>query len=172
MAGLPTNIILAQTRDARQLIQHGAMAIAHKLQRETGIRVSELLDIRRGDILDDHQLWIRGTKGSYDRLISAPYVVDYFRRVAPAKKDARLFTFTYRQFYTFVLRRNSFDKKPGAKNKRVTHYARSQFFKRLAAHVGSLNKSISVAGGHRSQRSTYYYLDQKPPKYPQNKKGA
>lgn len=133
-----------------------------RLQFISGLRISDLLAIRRNDIGDNLNVYVRQSKGSQAKVISLLYDKEFW-----SNYKRGLYTdisvFTSMTFYRLYSRYNLiFFNGPG-RNSSVTHSAR----KLLARTSYDITNSVEMAQaalGHRSQNSTMYYLTQEQKK--------
>lgn len=122
----------------------------------SGCRVSELLSLSFSDVINYHQVIIRGKKGSNSREFSVLPYVDYFKlyRGSPL--------LIFRAFnYAFVrrafIRHNIGFVDKNSKNKKITHAPRHQKISQLYKSINELSVVQEVIG-HKSQKSTAHYL--------------
>lgn len=125
----------------------------------TGCRFSEVYSIRKSDISPSGFLFIRGRKGSRDRTLYFPLlaasILDFKQYT---KNDDRIFTFSYKQFYTFTKRNIPFVyRTQRGSNQCVTHFFRYYFLDRASSSDPFINLSDLI--GHRSSNSTNFYLE-------------
>jgi len=153
----------------RAIIQHGPAAVFHAALIRHGLRFAELISITPDNVIDRDNIFVTGKKGSHDRYLYDPELVAYILHRFPRGQTNPIFQFSYSQFRRYLYRRNYFQRRPGKHYNRVSNLARANRFQKFVNHTGALTHSISVAGGHRSKRSTTYYLQPTSPNHPKQK---
>ena len=134
----------------------GHYALGVDLMLSGGLRISEVIAERMVLVNTFGQVLIKGRKGSRDKLVTPVYCADYWRSLQgwvfnPCSVVSRF------SWYRFLRAQGVVLQEKGRKHQSVTHSAR-----KLQAHclygagvgVGSIQDVI----GHRSARSTEYYL--------------
>lgn len=133
-----------------------------RLQFISGLRISDLLAIRRSDIGENLNVYVRQSKGSQAKVISLLYDKEFwisYRR----GMYTDISVFTSMTFYRLYSRYNITIFNGPGRNMSVTHSAR----KLLARTAYDVTNSIDMAQaalGHKSQNSTMYYLTQEQKK--------
>ena len=127
-----------------------------RLQFVAGLRISDLLRIRREDISVNSQIYIRQSKGSNPLVVNVLYESTFFDEYRRGfHTDISLFSVSF--FYKLYKRYSIGISNGEGHNESITHAGR----KLLARSMFDLSGDISVAAsalGHRSSRSTMYYL--------------
>lgn len=129
-----------------------------RLQFISGLRINDLLAIRRSDIDDNLTLYVQQSKGSQAKVISLLFDKEYW-----INYKRGLYTdisvFSSMVFYRLYKRYSLVIFNGSGRNSSVTHSAR----KLLARSAFNTTNSIEMAQaalGHKSQNSTLYYLTQ------------
>ena len=127
-----------------------------RLQFISGLRISDLLAIKRNDIGDNLNVYVRQSKGSQAKVISLLYDKEFW-----SNYKRGLYTdisvFNSMTFYRLYSRYNLIIFNGPGRNSSVTHSAR----KLLARTSYDVTNSVDMAQaalGHKSQNSTLYYL--------------
>ena len=127
-----------------------------RLQFISGLRISDLLAIRRNDIGENLNVYVRQSKGSQAKVISLLYDKEFW-----SNYKRGLYTdisvFNSMTFYRLYRRYNLVLINGPGRNSSVTHSAR----KLLARTSYDATNSVDMAQaalGHKSQNSTLYYL--------------
>lgn len=127
-----------------------------RLQFISGLRISDLLAIRRADIGDNLNVYVRQSKGSQAKVISLLYDKEFW-----LSYKRGLFTdisvFNSMTFYRLYSRYNLTIFNGPGRNMSVTHSAR-KLLARTAYDVTNSVDMAQAALGHKSQNSTLYYL--------------
>ena len=133
-----------------------------RLQFISGLRISDLLAIRRSDIGENLNVYVRQSKGSQAKVISLLYDKEFwisYRR----GMYTDISVFNSMTFYRLYNRYNLIIINGPGRNSSVTHSAR----KLLARTSYDITNSVEMAQaalGHKSQNSTMYYLTQEQKK--------
>lgn len=146
----------------KAILQYGPAEVFFQVLKRHGLRFSELIEITPANIINNSNIFIHGKKGSHDRYLYDPELVRYIEIRAKISLTEKIFSFNYSQFRRFLYRRNYWQRRPGKPYNRVSNLARATRFQTMVDYTGQLTHSISVAGGHRSTRSTTYYLKPAP----------
>lgn len=122
-----------------------------------GCRIGEALAVRAGDILTENSVHIRGEKGSSDRVCFLT-VVQGFKTLQEIA--VRLNGPGMNRWYIYRVARKMgiYGKLIGKRRNAVTHLGRHSFVSRLA-RGGVDTVTIQKAIGHRSRKSTEYYVN-------------
>ena len=127
-----------------------------RLQFISGLRINDLLSIKRSDIGDNLTVYVRQSKGSQAKVVSLLYDKEFW-----VNYKRGLYTdvsvFSSMIFYRLYKRYSLMIYNGSGRNSSVTHSAR----KLLARSAYDVTNSIEVAQaalGHKSQNSTLYYL--------------
>lgn len=117
----------------------------------TGARASEVLNLRRCDLLTRHSLFIRGLKGSRNREIPIPEEAYWtIHSHLHSHAEDKMFTFTYRNAaYIWALWRPV---------KKGLHSLRHTFAVRLYDRTRDL-RLVQVALGHKNIQNTMVYAE-------------
>ena len=133
-----------------------------RLQFISGLRIADLLAIRRADIDGNLNVYVRQSKGSQPKVISLLYDKEFWMNYKRG-----LFTdisvFNSMTFYRLYKRYSLVIYNGESRNSSVTHSAR----KLLARSAYDVTNSVEIAQaalGHKSQNSTMYYLTQEQKK--------
>lgn len=127
----------------------------------SGCRISSIMSLDSSCVLPDGNLLLPSKKGSRDMLFCTGSAKDFwiwFKDCGYADVDI----YTYQFWHRLCNRLGITILRPGKLNRCVTHSPRV----RLANEVYSLNGSltdVSVALGHKSIRSSSYYIDSQTP---------
>ena len=137
-----------------------------RLHSVSGARISDLLRIRRSDITSSLYVSIRQCKGSLPLTVRLSDDVQFWREYrAGLHLDIGLYNKNY--FYRLYKRYNIQFDNGLLRNKSVTHSFRKELANDLFNATGSI-ESAQSALGHRSTRSTEYYLSRDNLKSVQN----
>lgn len=153
------NAIINNLPKLRHALAHGDFYYCYELQRRYGVRFIEAKLLCRSDIVNSEYLHLKGAKRSNDRYLFAPDIVAWLSAKTSVPQDNPVFTFSYWDYYRWLSSILPNIKQPGRKNRRVTNLPRSNFFSALAKHNKSIDVSVAAAGGHKSPKSTRYYVD-------------
>ena len=127
-----------------------------RLHSVSGARISDLLRIRRSDITSSLYVSIRQCKGSMPLTVKLSDDLQFWREYrAGLHLDIGLFNKNY--FYRLYKRYNIQFNNGMGRNMSVTHSFRKELANDLFEATG-LIESSQAALGHRSSRSTEYYL--------------
>ena len=133
-----------------------------RLQFISGLRINDLLSIKRSDIGDNLTVYVRQSKGSRAMVISLLYDKEFW-----LSYKRGLFTdisvFNSMTFYRLYSRYNLTIFNGPGRNMSVTHSAR-KLLARTAYDVTNSVDMAQAALGHKSQSSTMYYLTQEQKK--------
>ena len=127
-----------------------------RLQFISGLRIADLLSIRRSDISDNLTVFVRQSKGSQAKVISLLYDKEFWLNYKRGLYTD-ISVFNSMSFYRLYKRYSLMIYNGSGRNSSVTHSAR----KLLARSAYDVTNSIEVAQaalGHKSQNSTLYYL--------------
>lgn len=133
-----------------------------RLQFISGLRISDLLNIKRTDIDSNLNVYVRQSKGSQAKVISLlfdkEFWVNYKRGLYTDVSVYSSMTF-YRLYkrYSLIIFNGT------GRNSSVTHSAR-KLLARTAYDVTNSVEMAQAALGHKSQNSTLYYLTQEQKK--------
>lgn len=120
-----------------------------------GLRISEVLSIRESDIKPSGTIFIRGKKGSNDRLVSGLQFSEWLfkHRVS----FVSLLQHRNRWFYYRLFKRLGIYKTmTGNKNASVTHLFRYQFIHEMQEATGNIDSTQNIVG-HRLVKNTKRY---------------
>jgi len=127
-----------------------------RLQFISGLRISDLLAIRRVDIGENLNVYVRQSKGSQAKVISLLYDREFwFNYKCGLYTDISVFNSM--TFYRLYSRYNLIIFNGTGRNSSVTHSAR-KLLARTAYDVTNSVEMAQAALGHKSQNSTLYYL--------------
>ena len=133
-----------------------------RLQFISGLRISDLLAIRRGDIGENLNVYVQQSKGSQAKVISLLYDKEFWMNYKRGMYTD-ISVFRSMTFYRLYSRYNLIIFNGPGRNSSVTHSAR----KLLARTSYDVTNSVDMAQaalGHKSQNSTMYYLSQEQKK--------
>ena len=131
--------------------------IKHLLQ-VYGLRIGEVLNATFQDVLEPFNLYIHGSKGSFDRVLYCPEVIQYVTRHGVCPPDSRLFTLSYNQVYRQVAKECGSNIRNKKKNRRVTHRYRADLLQRIHKKGLAADNEVGHTIGHRSGKTINYYL--------------
>jgi len=124
--------------------------------KNSGCRISELLNVIGSDVISDCEFIIRGLKGSASRTLRFPEISSILieARNYPGR---RLFLTRYITFYRYLISLGLYSRARGNINRSVTHSFR---YKRIRAlsDVAHDDKTTADCIGHRSKRTSRRYL--------------
>lgn len=122
-----------------------------------GCRIGEALAVREGDIMTDNSVLIHGEKGSGDRLcfLSVVHGLQTLREITVRLNGPGMNRW---YIYRVAKKLGIYGKLVGKRRNAVTHLGRHRFVSRLA-RGGVDTVTIQKAIGHRSRKSTEYYVD-------------
>lgn len=129
-----------------------------RLQFISGLRINDLLAIRRNDIDDNLTLYVQQSKGSQAKVISLLFDKEYWMNYKRGLYTD-ISVFNSMVFYRLYKRYSLVIFNGSGRNSSVTHSAR----KLLARSAFDTTNSVEMAQaalGHKSQNSTLYYLTQ------------
>lgn len=128
-----------------------------KLHKLSGARISDLLRVGRGDITNDLYVRIRQSKGSMPLIVKLYEDFEFWNNYKKGMYiDISCFNSNY--FYR-LYRRYGFTFNNGSnKNVSVTHSFRKELAREMYIATGDIASSQSALG-HKSSRSTEYYLN-------------
>ena len=129
-----------------------------RLQFISGFRISDLLAIRRNDIGDNLNVYVRQSKGSQAKVISLLYDKEFWLNYKRGFYTD-ISVFSSMVFYRLYSRYNLIISNGPGRNSSVTHSAR-KLLARTAYDVTNSVEMAQAALGHKSQNSTLYYLTQ------------
>lgn len=133
-----------------------------RLQFISGLRISDLLAIRRSDIGENLNVYVRQSKGSQAKVISLLYDKEFWMNYKRGLYTD-IVVYNSMSFYRLYSRYNLIISNGTGRNSSVTHSAR----KLLARTSYDITNSVEMAQaalGHKSQNSTLYYLTQEQKK--------
>ena len=133
-----------------------------RLQFISGLRISDLLAIKRSDIGENLNVYVRQSKGSQAKVISLLYDKEFWINYKRGLHTDISF-FNSMTFYRLYSRYNLIISNGPDRNSSVTHSAR-KLLARSAFDVTNSVEMAQVALGHKSQNSTMYYLTQEQKK--------
>lgn len=132
-----------------------ALYLIFELQLNSGCRISEVLDIRPGDIMINGNVRIRGKKGSSNRIISGGKAVDYLLKcksnsVYPFRDFNRKFVWSIYKKFGIEIEVNSSGKKA------VTHSLRHVMVSMSKQIEMPLTETAQYIG-HKNKENTRKY---------------
>ena len=133
-----------------------------RLQFISGLRISDLLSIKRSDIGENLNVYVRQSKGSQAKVISLLYDKEFWMNYKRGLYTD-ISVFNSMSFYRLYSRYNLIISNGTGRNSSVTHSAR-KLLARTAYDVTNSVEMAQAALGHRSQNSTMYYLSQEQKK--------
>ena len=120
-----------------------------------GLRISEVLNIRKGDINSTGTIIVRGKKGSDDRLISALQFSEWIYK--NRLSFTSILEYRNRWYYYRLFKRLDIHKQmTGNKNTSVTHVFRYAFVADVKAMTGDTDKTAKIVG-HKNRLNTKRY---------------
>lgn len=137
--------------------EHPYIKLIISLMWHNGLRISEVLKIRVGDILPGARIVIRGAKGSKNRVVSVAEDAIMWERnklsiVSFIQSISRFYIYRICKKYGFYMKTEE------DVNMKVTHYFRYLYI--LSLKLSSLNEEdISNVIGHKSVKSQRYYVE-------------
>ena len=146
---------------AQVLRQRSPMdAIIVDLLMVSGCRVSEVCKIRREDLLDDRRVFVHGLKGSLNRVCVLVYSPSF---AALTGGDWWSWENKLNRFYVYRMCREFgiYSQVMGNRRAAVSHYGRHALIARLGDQ-GWSEKEIADIIGHKTPRSTVWYLKHRP----------
>lgn len=127
-----------------------------RLQFISGLRINDLLSIKRSDIGDNLTVYVRQSKGSQAKVISLLYDKEFWLNYKRGLyTDVSVFSSMI--FYRLYKRYSLMIFNGSDRNSSVTHSAR-KLLARSAYDVTNSVEMAQAALGHKSQNSTLYYL--------------
>ena len=129
-----------------------------RLQFISGLRINDLLSIKRSAIGDNLTVYVHQSKGSQPKVISLLYDKEFWINYKRGLYT-HISVFNSMTFYRLYSRYNLTIFNGPGRNMSVTHSAR----KLLARTAYDVTKSVDMAQaalGHKSKNSTMYYLTQ------------
>lgn len=127
-----------------------------KLQFDNGLRISDLLAIKRADVLGIKKISVRQGKGSRSLLVDVSSDWSFWSKYKSGLfVDINLFSRQY--FYRLYNRIGIAISTPIGKNNSVTHAPRKMLAQAIYTATDDL-QSTAEALGHKSTNSTLYYL--------------
>ena len=124
----------------------------------SGRRISQVLNMRHIDIMDDIHIWFKGHKRGQPVTIALPaFLITSLKLVNP--KQHYIFNVNYKSVYSYVLKiidNKRFQK--CKKNRSVTHCFRKESFKRQLLEYGNTLDILCRYYGWEDKRSAFYYL--------------
>lgn len=147
---------LSQLEKIKAVLQ-GECGLILYIQGRYGLRVGEILRLKRYDISDEGIIRFRAEKGSYDRYISDPHLASWILHTCVSSRTDNLFSVSRYQYHRFLVKTFNFRRQPGRKNRRVSNQMRAEYIQRLMQFPDTDKPSVSRAVGHRSNKSIDYY---------------
>lgn len=155
----PNSVILANTFEFRNKLRHGQYYWIFELQKRYGLRYVETRSISKSNIVNNQYIWVPGAKKSLDRPIYAPDFIQWILQKNDLPANTPVFDCSYWDYYRWLKKHVNLKPIGHRKNQRVTNQARSDFFTQFARHTGGIDESVATAGGHKTTKSTRYYVD-------------
>lgn len=146
-------VITKQDRETNTKGQIGAIVF---LLRISGARISEILDIRGSDIIDNDMLLIRGKKKSRSRVVRVPELANQLKNIKRSQ-NVFLFSVSYWQVYRYLKKVGvvTYHQKPH--HDIVTHQFRHDYISHAQKTTQSIETTAEIIG-HKSTKSTQTYL--------------
>lgn len=118
------------------------------------VRASEVLALKKSDIINSQIILMRGKKRSSNIIIRDRLIVETIIKIAETKTDNNIFNVTYNQLYYFIKTEIGSYTKTGnkEKNKAVTHQYR---YKNSQLMVQFEDKKLIL--NHKSNRNVKFY---------------
>lgn len=152
-------------RIAKPFVLSHLLSICAEIQRRFGLRWAEVSRLKKSDIIDGEYLHFAGAKKSYDRYLHAPDICEALKPFIGKSQHTRFFTFSYNVYHKYLSNTTTTTARPGHKKRDVSNQFRVKYFRKLVDHAGKATPSISRAGGHKTNKAIFYYLD--PNTHPQ-----
>lgn len=124
----------------------------------SGRRISQVLNLRHCDIMDNIHVWFKGHKRGIDTTIALPvFIVSALRDTNPCSE--KIFTVNYQDVYTYVLRHVDKNRLVRTKkNRSVTHLFRKESLRKQLLEYGNTLDVLVKWYGWEDKRSAFYYL--------------
>lgn len=133
-----------------------------------GARISEILNISGTDILPNNQILLKGLKGSNNRIIYSSFFLDYIKQYKGM--NFKLFNGIDRFYiYRLLKKHNIFIPAIHSNRNKVTHAFRSNYVNLLYDQTHDISTVSSIIG-HKLQKNTIIYLNEKNKKDLQQRK--
>lgn len=144
-------LTLSELKAKTDLVDYSVILLLHYF----GLRISEVLSIRKDDILEGCLIRIRTLKGGANRLVSGQCSVEYWSKVglyglSDHTQRGRFY------YYRLFKRLNIYSHFVGNKRNSVTHSLRHEFVLRLLRN-GLEYEEIKTIIGHTSVKNTKIY---------------
>lgn len=137
----------------------GQSHIISMLQYIYGIRVSEALNITNEDIDNNGFIFIKGKKGSENRIIYLKEILPY-KTNKPHLRKAKVFTISYKQYYRVCRKYNIvIPITKGRKRDIVTHAYRHNRIKDIFELAKNNLKDTKRFTGQKHNKSTLHYIN-------------
>lgn len=122
-----------------------------------GLRISEVLALTYNDIRSDGSLFIRGLKGSSNRIV---YTRNQYSCLSVSISSNELIFHNYNRFYFHRLfkRLGIYQPSVGSDKMIVTHIFRHNYISQLQKDFNDLELTRKSVG-HRSEKSTLHYIN-------------
>jgi integrase len=124
----------------------------------TGARPREILNLTFADIDQRGLVYIKGLKGSKDRVVLCPPLLDLIPPFNPDPASKLFRSYSYDKFYRSYLRVHPRSSKGSGVHYPVGRLFRSAFARRVQSFQPSNIRLVTETLGHKSQTSTYHYL--------------
>lgn len=135
-------------------------AIMIDLLLSNGCRISEALSVESSNILDSKTVWVKGSKGSCDRILHLCYTSFPFEFIRG--NTGRLFFGRDRFYFYRVFKNLGINERiTGNRNRAVTHLPRHMFVDSVRT-AGMESEMIAKNLGHKSVKSTKWYEEHRP----------
>lgn len=135
---------------------HGQAGAIILIQRSSGCRIGEVLDLSTKSIVSPDLLLIMASKGSRPRAVRVPELQQQFARLLLAL-DHPLFSLSYSQVYRQYKACGIVEYRPHNTYNRVTHSLRKDYIQAVQVVTKDVNLTKDIVG-HKSKRSTIIYL--------------
>lgn len=128
-----------------------------ELMTNSGLRVSEALNIKGSKVFWDGSILVKGLKGSEDRIVKS---VNYYSFWLYLRKyDLNISSYYTRSYlYKLLLREGIYICHPKTQKKSVSHALRYFYISRLMDN-GLTLAEIKTAIGHKTEKSTIHYTN-------------
>jgi len=134
------------------------MYCIREIQRISGVRVGEVLNVKAVDIMDNQNIYIHGSKGSNDRIVNCPAVISIICKNVDINTRQSIFTVSYTQYYRFLKKHGDILHIVGKKNNYVSHSFRKKLLNQIYNSGCAKKEKIGHAIGHRSKKTINYYI--------------
>jgi integrase len=133
--------------------------IASLLQYVYGLRISEVLSIRNGDVSEDGFVLIKGKKGSNDRVVYEPLLL-HLTNPNPIFDKTLLFPFSYSQYRRVCLKYGIYIKPTGKRKKMIiTHLFRHNRIKKIYKLTELSLPETKRFTGQKNNISAMHYIN-------------